>query len=124
MARKRLTMIFGGLLAAGAAAGAGGAMVSRRRQQRWQEYTDSQPITGIRNDAKSMMDFARTGMDAGLARAAESVKEKAADLTAGSASGPTTASAPVASTTPIEFGTVSDPFSRAGSTGSRNSRSS
>ena len=129
MARKRLPMIIGGLLAAGAAAGVVASMVSRRRQQRWHEYGSSQPTgstrTGSsRNEGKSMADFAKAGMEAGIAKVTESVKEKVADLGAGTSSGSVTSSSPiVASSTPIEFGQTTDAFTRAGTGSTRNSRS-
>jgi len=128
MARKRLPMIIGGLLAAGAAAGVVASMVSRRRQQRWHEYGSSQPTgstsTSSRNEGKSMADFAKAGMEAGIAKVTESVKEKVADLGAGTSSGSVTSSSPiVASSTPIEFGQTTDAFTRAGTGSTRNSRS-
>jgi hypothetical protein len=69
MSRKRTTMLVG-LLAAGAAAGAAGAMVARRRNRaKWDEY-ERQGIQSARESAKSMLDTARSTMDAGAQRIA------------------------------------------------------
>jgi len=81
MSRKRTTMLVG-LLAAGAAAGAAGAMVARRRNRaKWDEY-ERQGIQSAREGAKSMLDSARSTMEAGAQKLAGAT-ERAQDAVSG-----------------------------------------
>lgn len=79
MAGRRWPVVLGGLVIAGAAAGAVGALVKRRRAQRsWDQYDSTRHSTD-----KSMIDSAKTSMDAGIGRvssAASSAKDRATDL--------------------------------------------
>jgi hypothetical protein len=72
--------LIGGLLAAGAAAGAASVLLRRRRAQRtWDEYGSTR-TTG---DTGSVLDSAKSTMDAGIDKAsaiAESAKDRASDL--------------------------------------------
>lgn len=122
MARKRMPMLVGGLLVAGAIAGIAGALMSRRRQQKWQEYGASEPISGIKQEAKSMVDSATKAGAESVAKAADTVKEKATEVARSATS--STSTSPTESARSTDFGQTSDPFTRAGSgaTVSRNSR--
>jgi hypothetical protein len=63
-ARRRWPMMMGGLLVAGAAVGAAGALISRRRsRQKWTEYSTSHSASTIKNDARSMIDNAKSAID-------------------------------------------------------------
>jgi gas vesicle protein len=79
MAGKRWPMVIGGLLATGAVIGAASALMRRRRSGRaWDEYSSTRTTAD-----KSMIDSARTAMDAGVHKAsptAESAKERTSDL--------------------------------------------
>jgi gas vesicle protein len=59
-ATKRWSTMVGGLMIAGATAGAAGALLSRRRQRRWSEYDSTDTMTGLRDEAQSMTDAARS----------------------------------------------------------------
>ena len=64
MARRRWPMMVGGLLAAGAAVGAAGALISRRRSRnRWTEFNTGRTSTTISDDARSMLDSAKSALD-------------------------------------------------------------
>lgn len=77
---RRWPMAIGGLLVAGAAVGAASALMRRRRnQQSWDEYGSSR-TTG---DAGSVLDSAKSAMDAGVDKArtmGEAAKDRASDL--------------------------------------------
>lgn len=73
-------MTIGGLLVAGAAVGAASAMLRRRRnQQSWDEYGS----TRTTSDTGSMLESAKSTMDAGVEKArtmGEAAKDRASDL--------------------------------------------
>lgn len=77
---RRWPMAIGGILVAGAAVGAASAMLRRRRnQQSWDEYGS----TRTTSDTGSMMDSAKSTMDAGIEKAktmGEAAKDRASDL--------------------------------------------
>jgi hypothetical protein len=111
---RRWPKVLGGLLVAGAAVGAAGALIARRRARRdqWDEYGSTRSTTG-RTD--STTESARSTVDTGRDKVqslADSAKDRAAEMTSGSARG---------SSTP-EFGSREDLYGKAG-TSSNNSRS-
>ncbi|MFB9181468.1 hypothetical protein ACFFX1_25295 [Dactylosporangium sucinum] len=77
---SRWPMAIGGILVAGAAVGAASAMLRRRRnQQSWDEYGS----TRTTSDTGSMLDSAKSSMDAGIEKAktmGEAAKDRASDL--------------------------------------------
>jgi hypothetical protein len=77
---RRWPMAIGGLLVAGAAVGAASALMRRRRnQQTWDEYGS----TRTTSDSGSMLDSAKSSMDAGIDKAktmGEAAKDRASDL--------------------------------------------
>lgn len=77
---SRWPMTLGGLLIAGAAVGAATAMMRRRRaDQAWDEYGS----TRTTSDTGSMLDSAKSTMDAGIDKAktmGEAAKDRASDL--------------------------------------------
>ncbi|WP_432982340.1 hypothetical protein [Dactylosporangium sp. CA-233914] len=77
---RRWPMTIGGLLAAGVAVGAASAYMRRRRnEQSWDEYGSTR-TTG---DTGSMLDTAKSTMDAGVDKArtmGEAAKDRASDL--------------------------------------------
>lgn len=79
---RRWPKVLGGLLAAGAVAGAASAVIKRRRARNaWDEY-DS-PTTRTTSDTDSVLDSAKSTMDAGIDKvsaSAASAKERASDL--------------------------------------------
>jgi hypothetical protein len=69
-ARRRWPRMASGLLVAGAAAGAAGALVSRRRARRsWNEYGTA----GTTEEARSMLDSAKSAMGTAKEEAAETL---------------------------------------------------
>jgi hypothetical protein len=78
--RRRWPMTLGGLLMAGAAVGAATALMRRRRaNQTWDEYGS----TRTTSDTGSMLDSAKSTMDAGVDKAktmGEAAKDRASDL--------------------------------------------
>ncbi|GAA3229699.1 hypothetical protein ACFO1B_26220 [Dactylosporangium siamense] len=78
--RRRWPMAVGGLLMAGAAVGAATALMRRRRaNQAWDEYGS----TRTTSDTGSMLDSAKSTMDAGIDKAktmGEAAKDRASDL--------------------------------------------
>jgi len=91
---RRWPMAIGGLLVAGAAVGAASAILRRRRnQQSWDEYGS----TRTTSDTGSVLDSAKSTMDAGIDKAktmGEAAKDRASDLIGSKSSntGPTTGS--------------------------------
>ena len=77
---RRWPMTLGGLLMAGAAVGAATALMRRRRANRaWDEYGS----TRTTSDTGSMLDSAKSTMDAGIDKAktmGEAAKDRASDL--------------------------------------------
>ncbi|MET7418088.1 hypothetical protein [Dactylosporangium sp. NPDC005555] len=77
---RRWPMAIGGLLMAGAAVGAATALMRRRRaNQTWDEYGS----TRTTSDTGSMLDSAKSTMDAGIDKAktmGEAAKDRASDL--------------------------------------------
>lgn len=77
---RRLPMAIGGLLVAGAAIGAATALMRRRRaNQTWDEYGS----TRTTSDTGSVLDSAKSTMDAGIDKAktmGEAAKDRASDL--------------------------------------------
>jgi hypothetical protein len=79
MAGKRWPMVIGGLVATGAVIGAASALMRRRRSSRtWDEYGSTRSTAD-----KSMLDSAKSAMDAGVHKAssaAGSAKDRTSDL--------------------------------------------
>ncbi|GAA3280719.1 hypothetical protein Dvina_53345 [Dactylosporangium vinaceum] len=77
---RRLPLAIGGLVVAGAAVGAAAAYMRRRRdEQSWDEYGS----TRTTSDTGSMLDAAKSTMDAGVDKArtmGEAAKDRASDL--------------------------------------------
>jgi len=88
--KRRWPKVLGGLLAAGAVAGAASAAIKRRRARNgWDEYES--PTTRSTSDADSVLDSAKSTMDAGIDKAtatAASAKDRASDLIGAKESNP------------------------------------
>jgi hypothetical protein len=76
---RRMPLAIGGLLVAGAAVGAAAYMRRRRNEQSWDEYG----ATRTTGDTGSVLDAAKSSMDAGIDKAktmGEAAKDRASDL--------------------------------------------
>jgi hypothetical protein len=128
-------MLIGGLVAAGAA-GVAGAVYARRRasRSRWEEYGATQPTTDLKTEARSMVDSAKSTVEAGKDKVqsmTESAKDRAADMTASKPGDIAARKTSSTSTAPSSLGTSPSPTSDYGvrdelygktGTASRNSR--
>jgi len=109
---RRWPMMLGGLLVAGAAVGAAGALIARRRASRdqWDGYGSTRSTSG-RTD--STVESAKSTSDTGRDKVqslADSAKERAAEMTSGSAR----------SSSSPEFGSREDLYGKAGSSPNNN----
>ncbi len=91
MAKKRWSMMFGGLLVAGAAAGAATALMRRRRARRaWDEYGDTEDTGGRRPAPGAGRPSADAGVDT-VSPSAQAARDRTSDLVGSRAPGNTPA---------------------------------